>query len=286
MGKKNRNIIISYADENMNYSLKQWGIQARYISCFDKVIKYTKKDLPIDILDSPLMKYKKGGGYWVWKPYLIWKTLQDFPDGTKVFYMDAGCSVHPGEEWAKLLDKLNSYSTLLFQYAAIIPSWEKYTSGGRSDIDIWTKKRTLDFFDNYLGTKDYHHFSKIEAGYIFCKGRNNPFIKEWLDITITHPELIIDPSEEENHDQYSSFCGLHRHDQSIVTPIAYKYKDSNTVCISPDVFDENPISQIIRSSRNHVTKQLYMKTFFKYHLQGILGVNIYNSIKQLMHIHT
>ncbi len=282
MDRKNKNIIISYADENMKYSLRQWGIQAHYLPCFDKVIKYTKKDLPTDILKNPLMQYKKGGGYWIWKPFLIWKTLQNYPDGTKVFYMDAGCSVHPGEEWNKLLDELEHYSTLLFQYAKNITTWVKYTPNGSSAIEHWTKKKTLDFFDDYLETTDYHQFSKIEAGYVFCKGKNNPFIKEWLDITINHPDLIIDPNSDELKNQYSNFCGLHRHDQSIITPIAYKYKDSNIVYISPDIFDENPISQIISSSRNHITKQLYMKTYFKYHLQGILGINMYNSLKKLI----
>ncbi len=279
MVKKNKNIIISYADENMIYSLKQWGIQARYLPCFDKVIKYTKKDLPLEILNHPLMQYKKGGGYWVWKPYLIWKTLQDYPDGTKVFYMDSGCSVHPGNDWYIYLEELDKYSTLLFQYAANIPSWKKYTPDGSSAIEVWTKKKTLDFFDSYLGTSDYHRFSKIEGGYIFCKGKNNPFIKEWLDITLTHPELVMEPGEDELKDQYRAFCGLHRHDQSIITPIAYKYKETNIIHVSPDVFDENPISLIIRSSRNHINKKRFYMIFLRYHLQGVLGMRCYNSIK-------
>ena len=76
-----KRILIAYANEPMRYSLKQIGIQARYIKQIDKVLLYTEKDLPQEIRQSPLMKYKRGGGYWVWKPYLIWKTLQDYPEG-------------------------------------------------------------------------------------------------------------------------------------------------------------------------------------------------------------
>ena len=79
-----KKILIAYANEPMKYSLKQFGIQAHYIKQIDKVILYTEDDLPQEILQSPLMKYKRGGGYWAWKPYLIWKTLQDNPDGTKM----------------------------------------------------------------------------------------------------------------------------------------------------------------------------------------------------------
>ena len=114
-----KRILIAYANEPMKYSLKQIGIQARYIKQIDKVILYTEKDLPQEIRQSPLMKYKRGGGYWVWKPYLIWKTLQDYPEGTKVCYVDAGCSLYSGKEWEQYWETLDHYDTILFQYAHI-----------------------------------------------------------------------------------------------------------------------------------------------------------------------
>ena len=41
MDKKCKHILISYADENMKYSLKQWKLQACNIPLFDEVIAYT-----------------------------------------------------------------------------------------------------------------------------------------------------------------------------------------------------------------------------------------------------
>ena len=43
MDKKCKHILISYANENMKYSLKQWELQARNIPLFDEVIAYTPK---------------------------------------------------------------------------------------------------------------------------------------------------------------------------------------------------------------------------------------------------
>jgi hypothetical protein len=278
-----KRILIAYANENMKYSLKQLGIQARYIKQIDKVILYTEKDLSQEILQSPLMKYRRGGGYWVWKPYLIWKTLQDYPEGTKICYIDAGCTIYPGDEWEKYWKQLDLSDIILFQYANHIPRWESVFGCSSSSIECWTKKKTLDYYDTYLATQEYHSFSKIWGGLVFCKGKDNSFIKEWLEITLHYPELITDPDEEELKTQHTAFNGNHRHDQSIITPLAFKYQNKG-LTILQEIFDENKQSKIIITSRNRVTKQMYMKVFFKFHLQGILGINRYNKIKQLLNV--
>ena len=275
-----KRILIAYANEPMKYSLKQIGIQARYIKQIDKVILYSEKDLPQEILQSPLMEYKRGGGYWVWKPYLIWKTLQEFPEDSRICYIDAGCSIYPGEEWDQYWELLDDNDTILFQYDSEIPRWKPIFGCSSSAIDCWTKKRTIDYFDRLLKTKQYHSFSKIWGGLIFCRKSNNTFIKEWLDITLTHPELVIDPNQDELKDQYPAFNGNHRHDQSIITPLAYKYRN-HSIVILPELFDENNKSKIIRTSRNRITKEMYKKVFIKYHLQGILGFKLYNKIKHM-----
>ena len=148
-----------------------------------------------------------------------------------------------------------------------------------SAIKCWTKKKTLDFFDTFLGTQQYRDFSKIWGGLLFCKSRNNLFIKEWLHITLNHPDLVKDPDEEEIKNQHSTYNGYHRHDQSIITPLAFKYQN-NDLTILPEIFDENKLSKIIITSRNRITKQMYRKVYIKYHLQGLLGISRYNKIKK------
>lgn len=271
-------VLIAYANGPMKYSLKQLGIQARYIKQIDKVVLYTPKDLPPEILNSPLMKHSRGGGYWVWKPYIIWKTLQDYPEGTKVCYADAGCSVYPGEEWNRYWQVLDRRETLLFQYAANIPRWGTVFGCSDAAVECWTKKVTVDFFDAYLNTTQYHRQPKIWGGLVFCKGRDNKFIREWLDLTLSHPELVCDPTDEELKDQYPAFSGLHRHDQSVLTPLAYKYRNKE-LTVMDEIFDENKSSSVIFTSRNRVTLKMYLTVFLKYHLQGILGISTYNRLK-------
>lgn len=63
-----KKIFIAYADSNMAYSLKRIGDQAHSIGVFDDVLLWTPEKLPQYVLDSPLMKYDRGGGYWASKP--------------------------------------------------------------------------------------------------------------------------------------------------------------------------------------------------------------------------
>ena len=108
-------ILIFYGTEEFQGSLKRLKKEAEILNIFDKIIIYTPDDLPIHIKANPLMNYKKGGGYWIWKPYIIWKTLQDYPNSI-VIYIDAGCTISKSEEWNYYIKVIKENDTILFQY--------------------------------------------------------------------------------------------------------------------------------------------------------------------------
>ena len=57
---------------------------------FDKVISYSPKDIDADFRhkNQKLLRVKRGGGYWVWKPYIIKKALAGLNTGDFLFYLD------------------------------------------------------------------------------------------------------------------------------------------------------------------------------------------------------
>lgn len=79
------------------------------------------------------------------------------------------------------------------------------------------------FLDDLLKGKQWRECNKIWGGLLFVKGKCNPIVNEWLDITLTHPEIIIDPDQDEMKNQYPYFA-LHKHDQVLLVALAYKYK--------------------------------------------------------------
>jgi len=258
-----KKILVVYSDDNMKYSRKFLAIQARMLGVFDKIFVYKPNILPSYIKESPLMKYKRGGGYWAWKPCVIWETLQKVDDGDIVCYIDAGCTLHKGKDWNYYFSLMEKYDTLCFKYQDEIVDWNKYGQT-KTQIKYWSKKNTLIYFDRILGSEDYRSFNKIFAAVILCKGKNNKFVKDWLDITINHPELVLDPNEEEKKDQYDFFCGNHRHDQSIITPLAYKYM-GKTVCILPEKFDVAKRDGIIVATRIKIaSKKIFIHLFIYY----------------------
>lgn len=78
--------------------------------------------------------------------------------------------------------------------------------------------------DDLLKGKQWRECNKIWGGLLFVKGKCNPIVNEWLDITLTHPEIIIDPDQDEMKNQYPYFA-LHKHDQVLLVALAYKYKN-------------------------------------------------------------
>ena len=270
-----RKIFISYADENMRYSLKRIGQQAKKTGIFDEIILYTPDIIPPYIKESPLMAYRRGGGYWAWKPAIIWETLQKQDEGDIVVYVDAGCSLRKSEKWEEYWNLLSdTHHTIVFQFKDEMPEWKRW---GQTSTQIrhWTKRSTFRYFEEMLG--DYGDYNKIMGGFMICKGKNNSFIKHWLDITLLHPELVIDPSDNELEEQLSFFA-YHKHDQSIITPLAHLY--AREVLILTESAETEPENAAVTASRIRAkTQPDYIKLRLKYYTRKLLGDKLFDSIK-------
>ena len=271
-----KKIFISYADDNMRYSLKRIGKQAKKTGIFDEVILYTPDMLPPYIKESPLMTYSRGGGYWAWKPVIIWETLQKYDDGDIVVYVDAGCSLRKSSKWVEYWNMLsNNHNTIVFQFKDEMPIW-KYWGQTSTKIRYWTKLSTFRYFEGLLS--NYGDYNKIMGGFIICRGKNNSLIKHWLDITLLHPELIMDPSVEEIKEQLPSFA-FHKHDQSIITPLAHLY--SPEVLILPETSEMKIENAAVFASRIRAkTRSDYFVLRLKYYLRKCLGNKLFNNIKK------
>ncbi|UIR56005.1 hypothetical protein LZQ00_17290 [Sphingobacterium sp. SRCM116780] len=270
-------IFISFADDKMAFSLERIGKQAKKLQIFDQIILYTPDQLPDYIKDSPLMQYKRGGGYWSWKPAIIYETLQQYEEGTIVVYTDAGCSLFQSSDWNDYFSYLKNVDTLCFQYKDEMPEWEKFGQTS-TKIKYWTKESTISYFAQLLADESYgDRYNKIWGGAIICKGRNNAFIKKWLDITIKQPNLIIDPTEEELKDSKNKELAYHKHDQSIITPLAHYFNTS--VLILQEKAETSTEGAIIASRVRAQNKKEYLKLVLKDKMRSLLGKGLYNTIK-------
>ena len=72
--------------------------QAKTTGYFDKIILYTDEDLKNDKefwTDHSLFisRNKRGYGYWIWKSYIIKKTMSTMNQGDILMYLDCGCEI-------------------------------------------------------------------------------------------------------------------------------------------------------------------------------------------------
>jgi len=260
----------------MRYSLKRIGKQAKRSGLFDEVVLYTPDMLPSYIKESPLMAYKRGGGYWAWKPAIIWETLQKQDEGDIVVYADSGCSLQKSKLWEEYWKRLTTnYHTIVFQFKDEMPVWKLWGQTS-TKIRYWTKRSTFRYFERLLGS-DYGDFNKIMGGFILCKGKNNAFIKHWLDFTLSHPELVMDPAEDEVKEQLPTFA-YHKHDQSVITPLARLYASEVLVLTETSETDHKNAAVVASRIRAKTCKD-YIELRLKYYLRKFLGNKLFDGIK-------
>lgn len=273
MAKK---ILVSYADENLAYSLKRIGRQANQLNVFDEVLLYTPDKLPDFIRNSPLMKYKRGGGYWAWKPAIIWDCLQKHEEGDMICYVDAGCSLKKTKEWEQYFELLNRYDTLCFKYKDCMPSWAQFGQTS-TKIKYWSKQMTISYFQDFLKEPEYAEFlNMIWGGCLFLKNRNNELLREWLRIVLEMPELIVDPSHEEFNADFAN-GGFHTHDQAVLTPLCSYFNQS--VCVLDEKAETTTQSAITGSRIRAKSFSHYQMLMLKRKARAWFGDLIIDTLK-------
>lgn len=272
-----RKILISYGDIRFKESLKRIRKQAAKSRLFDEIIIYSDKDLPNYIKSSPLMAFSRGGGYWVWKPYIIYHTLNNnCKEGDVVYYIDSGCTLNESsDEWENYQKHLESYNAIFFQYRKDFKylGWENACSkpeNNSTEIFHWMKPSCVSYFDSYFHDGGYQHFDKIWGGFMIIKKTKTiiTMIEDWYRITLFNPELIIDPFGKELTNLPESF-NLHRHDQAIITPLIYHYKERDKILVLPETSESSTQSAAVIASRYRVGK-LPLIQYIKYKIYNFV----------------
>lgn len=189
---------VTYGDGNYRDSLCRIGREARATGVFDSVRLYGPADLPEPFL-SYTRRYRRGGGYWLWKPYVIVSELDRAAEGDIVVYADAGCTLMPHADWQRYFSAVDGREELFF------------LAEGKSDR--WCKKEVFDFFRTRTGA--WKKACQVQATFIIArKSGGNEVLRRWLDLAANHPELFVDAAD--GSAQAARFRE-HRHDQAVLT---------------------------------------------------------------------
>jgi len=214
-----RSIFINYAGGGKYQQAQKFGAETAIQAGFDDAILYGPNDIDEEFKEKNkyILSNVKGAGYWLWKPYIIKKTLDLMEDGDLLFYSDSG---------SYFRKSLQPLVDLLLKEPSMILSFELKGLLEKH----YTKRDTFVLMD--LDTPEYTESSQREATYIMLiKTRiTMHIIEEYLKYA-QDARIITDDPNTQYKPNYEGFEG-HRHDQSIWSLLMKKYEIPGHLLIS------------------------------------------------------
>ena len=220
--------LISFADKRLWRSLRRLDKQAKSMAFFDKQFLFDESDLEsfgpvLDSIRHLLSPEVRGFGYWIWKPLVILKAMEQMGEGDLAIYVDAGCHLN-----AAGVARLSDY------FAAVESSPEGivgFQNNPPSDFLVWDGRPLPLYPDCQWAKGDLLDFFEVRenpaitqtpifgAGVILlrkCEAAVE-FLWTWFSIMSEHINLVDDsPSETPNHPWFIE----NRHDQSVFSIMA------------------------------------------------------------------
>ena len=251
--------VINYANSRFRNAQKLNSKTARKYGKADIVVEYSEKDIDKDFYNKniKILSQKRGNGYWLWKSYIINKTLKKMNDGDYLMYCDSGAyfvnDIHT------LIDEMKKEKQDIMCFE--IDTIEKH----------YSKRDALILME--CDKPIFYETNQIEAGLcIFrkCKNTTN-FVEEWLSYAQDERIITNNPNEcgKENYEGFVE----NRHDQTVFSLLCKK----NNIIPHRDIaqygnnkkMENSPYPQIVELHRYGFART-------------ILGVKIYRIILPIL----
>jgi hypothetical protein len=192
--------------------------QATEFNIFEKIYGLTEKDLIEDENFWPIHKdfilnNNRGYGYWIWKPYLILKILNNINENDILLYLDAGCELNAnGKEYFtnNLIPKVNEKKII---------GCETSVHTSHSNDITYTKMDLIKYLNmDNSPTLSHNH---MQSGCVMMKKCYQivKLYEEFYNISCNYHMIDDSPSIEPNKPIFKE----HRHDQSILNLLVKKY---------------------------------------------------------------
>jgi hypothetical protein len=185
--------------------------QVKELNLFKESILYTpeflKKDLDFWNKHSEFInKNKRGYGYWLWKPFIIKKTMENMKNGDILLYLDCGCEVSKNKkkELQKCIDIVKK-DKIVGTTTCKEKDWNK--------MDL-IKKLNMNK-DEYLNTPQHQGGTIL---FLICD-ETIELVNKWYRLGCDYHNIDDTPSVIKNTDNFRE----HRHDQSIFSLLTKKY---------------------------------------------------------------
>jgi hypothetical protein len=187
--------------------------QVKDLNIFDEILLYTGDGLKEDPEfwnkhEEFVTNNKKGFGYWLWKSYIIKKTIDKMNDEDILFFLDCGCEIEIEEkEWLEYcIEKVKTDKIVgTLATGQIENKWNK--------MDLIDKLEMND--DKYLNTTQRQGGANI----YYISNETRDFVNKWYELCCDYSNINDSPSIKKNLETFIE----HRHDQSVFSLLTKKY---------------------------------------------------------------
>ena len=194
--------IISFGSNDKYINLAEKTVQSvKHLYSKSETIVFKPKDLP-DYINKYAKSYIKGYGYWIWKPYIIKKTLFSINENDIILYVDGRSGLKKTGKPIRWLDNFindNKFDIATWQMIHKEMSWTNGDIISAFNLDL-----------------DSELIKSGQFAATFHAWRNNKrsqnFINEWLNFLLDNRDICRDEvSKKLNHKKFIE----NRHDQSV-----------------------------------------------------------------------
>jgi hypothetical protein len=161
------------------------------------------------VLDQP-----RGAGFWLWKPYIIQRLLEEISVGDMLIYSDAAITV---------IGSLTPLFDLCVSAGGVLVFAGHYDGiGGRPNIcRVWTKRDCFVLMG--CDNESYYSAPMLDAAFIVLSktAKAETLVREWLEYC-KQPAILTDGPNVHGRENLPGFLA-HRHDQSVLSLLAVRH---------------------------------------------------------------
>ena len=209
----NKKYVLLYDDDSGAFKddIDKLIISIKKFSDFEIII-FHRNDFKEEFVEKNknILNQYRGGGYWLWKPYIINETLKRLRTGDLLFYIDS--KYYFTETFTDLYkDIFNVDNNILL--------WKNKPNESSYFLKNWCKRDVVQKYNMEDATYN-KNAEDCWAGVMMLKKNifTDIFVNEWLDMCCCD-DITDRPSVGGNTNDFID----HRHDQSLLSILVHKY---------------------------------------------------------------
>jgi len=225
---------ISYASRHFNNRYEIINKLGNESKLFNNFKCFNEQDIDNEFKEKykEIWNTNRGGGYWIWKPFIISKILDKINDNDIIVYIDSGCNINitpdSKSRFKEYIDMVNNSKSGLLRFQ-LTHQEKKYTN-----------KKTTEYFTNKFENKFENNKSKINEYLESCQLVGGIQIIRKTQFTIDFFNKVLEILNDDMYlfsDKYTLQNEQHRHDQSIMS-LLYKFMEGDLILDDETYFEE------------------------------------------------